>query len=113
MHLRKIILLIGLVSSYHLYDPVPPPIKMCRMCKHFIPPEGETPDLMKGKCRLFYEINPVTGEYIQSFAIHSRLRNEECGVSGNYYELNKEASVLSKIRGRIKKWIQSIFFRPE
>jgi hypothetical protein len=68
------------------------PIKSCVNCKHFIPnPHNnvfiKNEDITTyGKCKLFYELDILTGLKKLEFAAQCRNDNNKCGEEAEYYD---------------------------
>lgn len=66
-------------------QPTPATPKTCVTCKHFIRDDPAI-DARLGKCRLFGEMDMVSGVVRYNFAANCRQFDEECGVKAQYYE---------------------------
>jgi len=60
-------------------------ILFCKNCKNFIPPIDTNTPLDRGTCKLFTDINLVTGEKIYRSASSARVFNSDCGKEPRYY----------------------------
>jgi hypothetical protein len=60
-------------------------ILFCKNCKNFIPPSDKSIPMEKGTCKLFTDINLVTGEKIYRSASSARVFNSDCGKEPRYY----------------------------
>jgi hypothetical protein len=60
----------------------PQDVKLCKTCKHFVPDSKLFSNFQYGKCRLFGEIDPVTGETKFNYASLVRKYENECGEQG-------------------------------
>lgn len=63
--------------------------KLCINCKHFLPDKviwpDEKPD--NGKCKLFCDINLVSGKTSYNYAYSVRNDNSLCGKTGKYFDM--------------------------
>lgn len=64
--------------------------KLCIQCKHFMKdwsPYGEDLDHANyGKCKLFGELNLITGDNKYEYAKFVRNNQSQCGISGTLFE---------------------------
>lgn len=64
--------------------------RLCINCKYFIKdwsPYGEEPDHFNyGKCKLFGELNLITGDNKYEYAKFVRNNEIQCGLSGKLFE---------------------------
>jgi len=74
------------MSSMKPTDTNPPPL--CINCKHFIPYNVFYRSHMAkyGNCRLFYNVDVVTGEKSYEFASIARSTKTMCGTNATYFE---------------------------
>lgn len=60
-------------------------IKFCKNCKHFIPPVDNNINLEYGYCKLYTDVNLVSGEKYFRKASSVRVFNSECGKEARFY----------------------------
>ena len=84
--LFAIISMIGISNAFcYITNLYSDNIKICKNCKNFVPPKDTTIPLDRGTCKLFTDINLVTGEKIYKLASSARVFNSECGKIPKYY----------------------------
>lgn len=72
-------------SKFSPRHPTPVMPKTCVTCKHFIR-DHPAIDPRLGKCKLFGEMDMVSGLVRYDFAMDCRLYDEKCGAKAQYYE---------------------------
>lgn len=60
------------------------PIRLCINCKHFIKPCFSSVEV--GKCKLFYDIDPVSGQKTYKYCSILRQYNNDCGINGTFFK---------------------------
>jgi hypothetical protein len=88
------LLILLLASSAEAYRTVPMsptqtnPPPLCVNCKHFIPYDlfCGSHRAEYGNCRLFYNVDVVTGEKSYEFASIARSTKTMCGTNATYFE---------------------------
>ncbi len=68
-------------------------VKPCVECVHFIKDTiygkyDEPDDENNGKCKIFSEINVVTGQIKHDYALQCRYDNSLCGMDGKHFRQN-------------------------
>lgn len=69
---------------------------LCINCMYFIKDTSNYPydpppnDKLFGRCKMFGEQNMVTGELEYDYAATSRIRENKCGTSGQFFELKTD-----------------------
>jgi len=96
MRILQLLLLITPIYCFKAVIPVRPEnnynYKFCVNCKHFIPnPHNnvfiKNEDITTyGKCKLFYELDILTGLKKLEFAAQCRNDNNKCGEEAEYYD---------------------------
>jgi hypothetical protein len=66
-------------------------MKLCIHCKHLLPRDGD-PDYALAKCGAFFNIHPVSGAKLYSYAYNQRMflttpGEGKCGLNAVFFEL--------------------------
>lgn len=78
-------------------------LPICINCRHLIQPDtnyAESPDYEFAKCRMFGNVDLVTGETRYEYASICRTTRFFCGVNGTLFEernLTKNKTLLEKL----------------
>jgi hypothetical protein len=69
-------------------------MKLCIHCKHLLPRDGD-PDFTLAKCAAFFNIHPVSGAKMYSYAFNQRMflvntGEGKCGEAAVFWEPKEE-----------------------
>jgi len=57
---------------------------ICKTCIHFLPEKGHIDEY--GRCNLFGEKNIINGKITYKYADLCRMNDDNCNITGRYYE---------------------------
>jgi hypothetical protein len=61
-------------------------MKLCIHCKHLLPRDGD-PDYALAKCAVFFNIHPVSGAKLYTYAFNQRTYQDgKCGMPAAFFE---------------------------
>ena len=68
------------------------PIHFCMDCKYFLPDKDldNAHNIEFGRCKLFYDLNVLSGARKYEFASICRSNQSMCGHKAKYYEMENE-----------------------